>query len=223
MSIVLTSPRRPGEAILTEADGYLSRDTLTIGPNQDFPANTLLGRVVGAGDVTVAKTDVLGAGKGALTLAHPAFGSTVKPGTYHVVFVEPATDAGAFVVEDPDGTVIGRGTAGVAFDGPVKFTIADGGTDFVPGDTASVTVTLARPHRAWAHKAWDPDATDGSQVPVAMSIYAVKTAEDETKDVAAITGSAELMSPNIAWPDGVTGPEKLTAEAALHRAGIKLR
>lgn len=95
-----------------------------------------------ASTFSAAKTDVVGAGKGILTLANPAVDvATVKAGVYRVVFIEPASNAGAFQVEDPDGVVVGTGNAAVAFDGPVKFTIADGATDFVAGDVALVTVS----------------------------------------------------------------------------------
>ncbi len=82
-------------------------------------------------------------GDGVLTLANPAFGAGVKAGVYQAVFIEPATNAGAFIVEDPDGIQVGEGNVGVAFDGVVKFTIADGATDFVAGDGFDVTVTGA--------------------------------------------------------------------------------
>jgi hypothetical protein len=44
-------------------------------------------------------------------------GADVKPGNYTVRFVEPTTNAGAFIVEDPNGIAVGECNVGVAFDG----------------------------------------------------------------------------------------------------------
>lgn len=85
----------------------------------------------------------VGTGNGVLTPATPAFGAGVKLGTYKAIVIEPGANVGTFQVEDPDGIVIGIATVGVAFDGVVKFTIADGATDFVAGDTFSLAVTAA--------------------------------------------------------------------------------
>lgn len=49
---------------------------------------------------------------------------------------------GTFSVTDPDGIVLGTGTVGNAYNGVVKFTIADGSPDFVVGDGFDVTVTI---------------------------------------------------------------------------------
>lgn len=219
MSTVLTRARRPGEAILSEASGNRSRDNLLLAENQDFPANSLLGAVLPAGAVTVTKTDVAGANKGVLTLAGTPYGAGVKAGIYRVVFIEPATDAGAFIVEDPTGVVVGNGTVGVAFTGVVKFTIADGTSDFVPGDTALIAVVIAGAQ----YKAFDPAATDGAQIPIAYSIYPGLTGAGETKMTAGITADAELMGPNIAWPSGISAPAKAAAIASLAAVGIKVR
>lgn len=123
MPDVLTRARRPGEAILSEASGNRSRDNLTLAASQDFPANTLLGKV----------------------------------------------------------TVGGQ------------------------------------------YKAWNPDAEDGTEDAVALSIYAAKTGAGETKSIAAVTTDAELMARNIAWPAGADAADKALAAASLATVGIKLR
>lgn len=80
-------------------------------------------------------------GNGVLTLGTPKTLAGVMVGTYRVVFVEPVTNLGTFVVEDPNGTVIGEGVVGTAFATQVSFTIADGSTDFVAGDSFTIAVT----------------------------------------------------------------------------------
>lgn len=66
-----------------------------------------------------------------------------KAGVYRLTIVEPAANAGTFVVEDPDGVIVGSGTVAVAFSaGGLAFTLADGATDFASGDAFTITVTL---------------------------------------------------------------------------------
>jgi hypothetical protein len=57
------------------------------------------------------------------------------------VFIEPASNLGTFIVEDPNGVVIGEGVVGTAFSNQIAFTIADGSTDFIAGDEFTFTVT----------------------------------------------------------------------------------
>lgn len=115
-------------------------------------AGTVMAEVVSTGKIipraiipseraTVAQA-FSGTGNGVLTLADPASAQDVKAGAYKVVFTEPATDLGRFQVFDPDGNLDGTGIVGTAYTGSVKFTIADGSTDFVVGDTFTLTVTL---------------------------------------------------------------------------------
>lgn len=84
------------------------------------------------------------ANTGALTMkAVTPLGVNVKEGVYKVVCIEPASDAGAFQVFDPDGILIGVATVGVEFTSThVQFTIADGATNFLAGEGFNITVTF---------------------------------------------------------------------------------
>jgi hypothetical protein len=63
-------------------------------------------------------------------------------GDYKLTISAAATDAGTFLLEKPDGSIVGAGTVGAAFSkGGLAFTVADGGTDFVVGDSFTITVT----------------------------------------------------------------------------------
>lgn len=86
------------------------------------------------------------------------------PGVWRIVCVEPGTDVGQFLVERPDGTIAGKATVAVAYNGEINFTIADGGTDYVAGDSFTVTVTEG----TVKYKKSASAATDGSQVPCAI-------------------------------------------------------
>lgn len=86
--------------------------------------------------------DATNVGNGAMTLDATPYGAGIVAGDYRVVCKTAATDAGTFDVIDPDGAVIGQATVGVAYAGPIKFTIADGTTDFAVNDGFTVTVTI---------------------------------------------------------------------------------
>lgn len=219
---VVTEGRHAAEFILHEQENNYCREPITIATSQSIVAGQVLGAITAGGDVTVTKTDV-GGGKGALTLADPAYGAGVKAGNYKVVIVEPATDAGTFLVEDPDGVVIGHGTVGVAFDGVVKFTLADA-TDFAAGDTALVHVAIADPAAVGQYAAFDQDATDGTEVASAIAIYEAETGVGETKAIAGLVRGPSVVNGNIlTWPSDIDAGEKAAAIAQLAAIGILVR
>lgn len=220
MPTVLTEGRRPGEAIMSEANFHRSRSNVVVAAEQTIEANGLLAKKAVAADVVVSQS-YAGTGNGVLTLADPAVSSKVKDGAYTAVCVTAAANGGTFRVEDPSGKLVGNATVGQAFDKEIKFTIADGATDFVVGDT--FTITVAADAEDYQHVAYDPAGTDGSEVPVAYSIYAVETGAGETKQTAVIDNDAELNGHCIAWPEGITAAQKADAEQALRAAGIKVR
>lgn len=82
-------------------------------------------------------------GNGLITAAPPVTGLAAE-GTYTLVAEEaPAANAGTFRFEDPEGVYLGTVKVGVAatLGGIGPFTIADGATDFVAGDTFEIEVT----------------------------------------------------------------------------------
>lgn len=85
---------------------------------------------------------VVGNGNGTIT-ASPATGAGCKVGTYTVTCIEPATDAGTFSVEDPDGITIGTAVVGTPFTTHLTFTIADGSTDWAVGTHFPIVVAAA--------------------------------------------------------------------------------
>ncbi len=218
--VVLTEKARAGEAILSEGAGNISRDNVVIALSQSIAANALLAKLAVAASVTVTQS-FAGTGNGVLTLANPAVGSKVKDGVYTVVCIEPAANAGVFEVRDPAGKSVGTATVGVAFNKEIKFTIADGATDFVAGDTFSLAV--AADGDDYQYVAFNPVGTDGSEVPVAYSPYAVATDATATKKAAALTRMCELNGNCIAWPTGITAPQKADAIQALAANNIIVR
>lgn len=219
---VFTEGRHPGEGLLSEANGSRSRGKATI------PSGTGVvepGAVLGAvrGDVTVTKTDI-GGGKGAITLSNPAFGSGVKAGDYKVVFVEPATDAGDFVVEDPNGNIVGNGSVGVEFSGEVVFTIADGATDFAAGDTAKVSVSFADGDNVYVPS---PEAetvgSEGAEVASAIALYGCDATSADC-DITIIKRDAEWNVNTLSYDASVDDDaKKAIKHAQLSAVGIIAR
>jgi hypothetical protein len=174
-------------------------ETATVGRDgkKFLPAGTVVGGgtttvypLVSTGTAVVTADSNTGNGTfGAVTVSAGA-----KVGTYRVVITEPASNAGTFSVEDPDGIQIGEGTVAVAFSaGGLAFTIADGATDFVAGDSWTIAVTLTNaPIGFLATDALEDDpsaAKTGYGIIVGGSIYENLLPE--------ATGSPKVISASV--------------------------
>jgi len=159
-------------------------------------------------------------GNGTATLGNPALAAGARPGVYQAICIEPGTNGGTFEVFGPDGVSIGTATVGVAFSGEVKFTIADGATDFLAGDGFKVTV----PQDGTKAVAWDPTASDGSQTIKAIAISrAVAPDGIDSKILGLRRGPAIVLDSGIEWPEGATTDHKAAARTALEEIGILVR
>lgn len=140
-------------------------------------------------------------GNGVMTLAGTPVLSTGRAGVYRVVFVEPVTNLGTFVVEDPSGKIVGEGVVGTAFSNQVAFTIADGATDFVAGDAFTITVTQ----------------TDGSKC---AGLILTDATQGSLTDAATGYGMAVsgVVFENL-LPDAVAGVLTAAQKAKLETAG----
>lgn len=210
----------PVEFIMSEASGQRSRDAITVTSGAGVvDAGTLLKKIAeGTGAVTVGDPAFDGTGDGVLTKATPAYGAGVKAGVYSIVNIEPAANGGTFQVNDPDGVQIGIATVGVAFDGDVKFTIADGATDFVAGDTFTLAVTIAD-----AATAGEYAPAQAGEVADAVSMYKVD-ATSAAVDVAAIVRDAELNKNCLNYHSSADDDAKKAAlRASLAAVGIICR
>lgn len=86
--------------------------------------------------VATAGTNTGNGAMGAITV-----GAGAQAGTYTLRITRAAANAGDFVVEDPNGQIVGYGAVGSAFSGGgLSFTLADGATDFVLNDSFSIAV-----------------------------------------------------------------------------------
>lgn len=89
--------------------------------------------------LSAAAVGALGSGNstGNGTFSAPSIAAGSKSGGWTIEF----DDATHFVVSDPDGVEVGRGTAGAAFAGGLGFTFTAGGTAQAAGDLFGSTVT----------------------------------------------------------------------------------
>lgn len=208
-----TEGRHAGEYLISEASGTRSRDVVTLATGNDLEAGTVLGRIRGAATSAAVGTNTGNGAMGTVTL-----GAGAMEGDYKVIIVEPASDAGAFVVENPLGAVIGHGTVGVAFTGGgLSFTLADGATNFVAGDTFKITVAAGT-----TYGQFDQDGTDGTEVAVAVLFDAVD-ATSADKPAVVHSRDCEVAASKLTWPSDIEAGEKTTALAQLAAAGIIAR
>lgn len=208
---ILTEAPRPGEAIISEPENHRGRDAITVALNQTLVANQIIGRSAFAATVAFA----IGAGNtgnGVLTLAATPFTGVADVGVYRVVMTEPVANLGTFLVEGPTGVIVGRGVVGTAYSGGVAFTIADGATDFVAGDSFLVTVSAV----TYRWGAFDPAATDGRQVPRALLYGAVTTGASVTVPGVAFVRGCQFNSQKLQWLTGLTTQQRTDAIALLN-------
>ena len=216
--------RAPLAGLLSEASGQRSRGNLVIAASMAIVSMMVLGKVgVNEGAVTVGEPAFTGTGNGALTKATPAYGTGVQEGTYTARLVEAGANSGQFAVTRPDGTLDGYAIVGTAYDGQVKFTIADGGTDFSAAAQFTLAVAIAAATDEGRFKALDLEATDGAEHAAAIALYPATTGESETAQIAGIVRDAEVIGAALTWPDGITSDQKAAGVAELAALGIIVR
>lgn len=221
---ILTENRHDAAFLLSEANGYRSRQSITL-RNAGVAAVTLLAGTVLAAITTGALSAVATAfagntGNGAMGAVTVDAGA--QTGTWKVLITEPGANVGNFVVERPDGTIDGQGDVAAAYNGGINFTLADGATDFVAGDGFDVVVTAAAATGQGQYVKHDPEATDGTQFAAAILFGEVTVPAGGTADGAAIVRDAEVRTAYLVWDDHDAG-EKTAAIAQLATLGIIAR
>lgn len=180
-----TEATRPGEFLLSEGPGAISRDRGTIAANLALDAGTVLGKRTKGTSATVT-ADSGNTGDG--TVGSISLGNKSLFGDYVVTFIEPAADSGQFSVEDPNGKNIGTGTVGSQFQKEgMTFTISDGATDFVAGDRFVISVNEGTGEFA----EYDPSAADGTERAAALLYEPVDTSDGAAADALVIARMAE--------------------------------
>lgn len=215
MATSYTEALHAGAFLVSEANGHRSRETVTVLSGQTLKAAAVLGKVTKG---TATGAAVAGnTGNGTITAA-PTVGANAKVGTYRLTCIEPATNAGEFQVEDPDGVVIGVATVAVEFTTHLTFTIADGGTDFAAGDSFTITVAAG----SGKYKEWNPSNTDGSETAAGVLWDAVDASAADKAGVA-IVRDAEVHGDSLVWFSGASSGNKTTGKSQLATLGVIAR
>lgn len=207
---------RAGGFMVSEAEQFRSRETITILSGQNLQAGAVLGRVNSGQSVSAAPA-AGNTGNGVLGTVTPS--GPAGNGAYQIEIIEAAANAGRFQVTDPGGVIVGDGTVGVAFTGGgLAFTLADGATDFVAGDRFVVTVSGA----AGKYKEYNPGNTDGSNVPRAILWDDVDATAGDVRG-AGVVRSCQVNQGELIWFSGASGGQITAGIAALADIGIICR
>lgn len=154
-------------------------------------------------------------GNGTIT-AVPTVGVATRAGVYRATCIEPAGNAGVFLLEGPIGIVNGTVIVGEASTlAGLGFTIADGATDFISGDSFTITVAAGDMKAVQLNLA----ATNGANEAFGV-LYGDVTAGDGTdaKGVAVVR-EAIIETSGLIWPAGISAPQQAAALAQLAASG----
>ena len=212
-------PTKTMDALLSdwlkgEYDQRFTREAVTLlstGSERTLKQGTVLGQITTGTATPTAQAGNTGNGTcGAVTV-----GAGAKAGTYTVTFIEPATNLGAFIVEDPDGLTVGDGVVGTAFTGGgLTFTIAGGSTDFVAGDGFVIAVATGSLKYVELTEA----GADGRQIPAAVLLNTVTVpAAGDKVETALRRGPALINAANLIWPASYDAADITAGIAALER------
>ncbi len=128
-----------GDVVLFEQPSHYSRSTATIvsGAGVLKP-----GTVLGERTKTAANATADGGNTGDGAISAITLGALAEVGTYDLVCIAAAANAGTFAVFTPSGFRLADTTVAVAYvGGHLNFTISDGAADFIVGDKFTVDVT----------------------------------------------------------------------------------
>lgn len=202
--------------ILSEGNGYLSREVLSIASGAGIlEAGTVLGKIdVGAASAAAKSGGNTGNG----TISAVTILSGAKVGVYALRF----TAATTWTLTDPDGFSLPAGANTVANANDLGFTTTAGGTPFVAGDGFDITVA-AGSGAHWPSTNAAVAGKAGIEVAVAILGYGVD-ATDAAVDAVCITNDAEVKEPMLIFDASVDDNTKRAAKISQLRAvGIKAR
>ncbi|MGE0718844.1 MAG: head decoration protein [Alphaproteobacteria bacterium] len=214
-----TLPASAGDWLKHESDPRYTRERMVLassGAERMLASGTVLGRITVATPATAA---AVGGNTGNGAMGAVTVGAGAVPGVYRLTITAAAADAGAFMLRDPSGVVVGIGKVGVAFaGGGLAFTLADGGTDFVAGDAFTITVAAG----SGKYVELDAAGTLGTQVPTAILVdRATVPASGDAPGVALVRGPALVRASGLVWPEDYAAVA--AGEATLAQRGIVTR
>lgn len=167
MTVLATSSNRFSNVVKYEFEPSLAlcREAVVV---NDAAATIKVGACLGryiASPVGTAGA-IVGTGNGTMGTITLTSNKDMVLGTYVVKIIKTVTNAGDFVLLDPNGKVVGKGEVATAFaQAGFAFTLADGSTDFVAGDYIPIVVT-----GTYKYKLVEATATNGTEVVRAIYI-----------------------------------------------------
>lgn len=202
--------------LLANSDDVTTRK-VTILSGQVLLAGAVLGGVA-LGAATITPGAVVSGSGG--TPGNGAIGGVTADagapeGIYQVRILNPATNAGSFEVIRPNGSIDGVGTVGVAYNGSINFTLADGSTDFVEDDRIPVVVDYAA--GSGKHKLSLAAATDGSEEPDYILAYDIDATDGDIEAIAYETATVVASALTIG-----AGHTLASIREGLRVKGIKI-
>lgn len=221
MALTTLSYKTDTDVVKTEGPNRISRDEgiLASGTSALVSIPGLVVGKIATGAATPAAKSGGNTGNGVITMdpTTPVL-TGAKPGVYTARVIAIATNSGTFRVTDPDGFVLGDVAVGATFSNDVKFSIADGATDFALGDGFDITVATG----SGKYAPFNLTGNNGSEKPVAILLETVDASAAD-KRVVLLARHAEVVLQSLVWPVGITTTQKAAALAALETKGIVAR
>lgn len=210
------------EFLLSEANGYRSRQNIVIAASQTLQAGAIIA-MLSIGALSAAAAAVAGNTGAATITASPAVAVGTPTGVYKLTAISTGATA-AFLLESPTGIQLGEAITGTAatIAGIGPFTITDAGTDPAIGDQFTITVTDAAHADEGKWVKHDPEGTNGSQIVGGVLYDAVTTGAGETADAVGIVRDAEVIFARLVFDDHDT-TEKAAVVSALNAMGVVVR
>lgn len=175
-----------------------------------YTPGTVLGKTLVSGSAA-AVAGASNTGNG--TMGSITVSSHAKIGQYILRITVASSNAGAFELLNANGSVVGTGNVASAFVGAgLAFTLADGSTDFIVGDTFVITVTGTE-----KYKILENTASDGSAAFAGIYIGASNGLGIDTS-VAATTDTTVLI---LERGPALVAKEGLTLGASINTAAEK--
>ncbi len=190
---------------------------VTILSGRTLVAGSVIGAVLAAASATVTPGAAVSGSGG--TVGNGAVGTWTSDagaaeGTWRIVISAAATNAGKYEVFKPDGTLDGVGTVGVAYNGTINGTLADGSNDWVVDDYIPIVVSYAT---GLKHILSLAAATDGSQTPNYVLAQDVDASGGDTEAIAYETATVIASALTLG-----TGHTVASIREGLRRRGIKI-
>lgn len=188
-----------------------------------LPIGSVLGSFI-ASPVGTAGA-VVGTGNGTMGSITMTSNANLQLGKYTLKIVKAVANAGDFLLLNPQGLAVGHGQVAVAFNqAGFAFTLADGATDFVDGDSITITVT-----GTVKYKLVEATATDGTEVAKAVVVgdsmgaptSIVAAANTDVNALVLYRGVCAVADKALTYGASVdTDAEKAVVKAQLEAVGI---